>query len=381
MSLELPWRREEVPSTPFYLYDLEVLRRTLSACADAAKPYNYHIHYAVKANANDQVLKVISDAGFGADCVSGQEVEKAIEAGFSPAKIAFAGVGKSDEEIKTGLQHNIFTFNVESIPELEVINEIAERSGKIAQVAIRVNPDVKANTHKYITTGLEENKFGINPWEFPRLVELIPVLKHVKVVGLHVHIGSQIMDLSAFKHMCLRVNEIQGWFIDHRIRFEHINLGGGLGVNYENPSEIPDFVSFFSTIHEFLEPRPNQEIHFELGRALVAHMGDLITRVLYVKEGLKKKFAIVDAGMTELIRPALYQAYHRIDALHANSDTEKYDVVGPICESSDIFGKEVELPKLKRGDLVAIRSAGAYGEVMASRYNLRPFAKAYLNHE
>ncbi len=381
MAVKLPWSNQEVPATPFYLYNLGVLRNTLSACLSAAKPFGYHVHYAVKANANEEVLRIISDAGFGADCVSGQEVERAIETGFSSNKIAFAGVGKSDHEIQIGLRHDIFTFNVESLPELEIINTLAKNYGKKAQVAIRVNPDVKANTHKYITTGLEENKFGINPWEFSRLIDLINSLDYIKVVGLHVHIGSQITDLSAFKHMCLRVNEIQSWFIEHRVRFEHINLGGGLGVNYGNPSEIPDFEAFFSTINEFLEPRPNQEIHFELGRALVAHMGDLVTRVLYVKEGLKKKFAIVDGGMTELIRPALYQAYHRIDALNNQVETDKYDVVGPICESSDIFGKEVELPKLKRGDLIAIRSAGAYGEVMASKYNLRPFAPVYLNHE
>ena len=334
----------------------------------------FHVHYAVKANANRPILELMSQQGLGADCVSGQEVKRAIECGFSPAKIAFAGVGKTDDEINFGLTHDLFSFNVESIEELKVIQGLAEAMNKTASVALRINPDVNANTHHYITTGLEENKFGINVWQLEEVLKCIQSSSNVRLTGLHFHIGSQITDLSAFKHLCLRVNEIQRWFIDRKIIVEHINVGGGLGIDYQFPDEklIPDFANYFRIFKSFLEVRPRQEVHFELGRALVATCGDLISKVVYVKKGVKTHFAILDAGMTELIRPALYQAYHKIENLTAPSgDPSRYDVVGPICESSDCFGKAVELPETKRGDLIAIRAAGAYGEVMASRYNLR----------
>lgn len=365
--------------TPFYYYDLEVLRQTLNSAQLEAKKYQYHVHYALKANANDEILNLIKETGFGADCVSGNEVLRANDIGFSKESIAFAGVGKTDREINIGLDHDIFCFNCESIQEIEVIDQLAAKKNKIAPIALRINPNVNANTHKYITTGLEENKFGINSWELDFIIERLKELKHTKLIGIHFHIGSQINDLMPFKNLCNRVNEINKWFYDRNIELPHLNVGGGLGVNYITPEEnlIPDFASFFGVFNQFLEVRKGQQVHFELGRSLVANCGSLISKVLYVKKGIKTNFAIIDAGMTELIRPALYQAVHKIENL-SNKDTytEYYDVVGPICESSDCFGKKIELPITRRGDYIKIHTAGAYGEVMASNYNLREFPKA-----
>lgn len=360
--------------TPFYYYDLNLLNETLSLCRRASDQYGFHVHYALKANFNEEVLKAVRKMGFGADCVSGNEVKKAIEIGFEPEKVVFAGVGKSDKEIIEALNHDIFCFNVESVQELGIINDLAARLGKIARIAIRINPNVDAHTHKYITTGLEENKSGINQWELNSCVEELKKCSHLKLLGIHFHVGSQITNLEVFRSLCIRVNELSAWFEDHGFDLQILNVGGGLGVDYQNPDEhsITDFEAYFSIFDKFLERRPGQEVHFELGRALVAQCGSLISRILYVKNGLKKNFLILDAGMTELMRPALYQAYHKIENISSVSDqTVKYDVVGPICESTDCFGKEIELPDSKRGDLIAIRTAGAYGEVMASGYNLR----------
>jgi diaminopimelate decarboxylase len=365
--------------TPFYLYDLKLLHNTLDACITESNKYGYHVHYALKANTNNEILQIIKEKGFGADCVSGNEVKKAIEIGFSPNDIAFAGVGKSDEEINIALDHNIFSFNCESLPELEVINEIAKGRGQVADVALRINPNVNAKTHHYITTGLEENKFGINMWEMDDLLERLPSLTHLNLIGIHFHIGSQITDLSVFRGLCIRVNEIQDYFVKKHVQLKHINVGGGLGVDYENPdtNAISDFATFFKIFNDHLKLLPGQQVHFELGRCLVAQSGSLITKVLYVKNGVKTNFAIVDAGMTELIRPALYQSYHHIENISNPSEAnEKYDVVGPICESSDCFGKAVKMPHTQRGNIIAIRTTGAYGEVMASAYNLRDKVKA-----
>lgn len=365
-------------ATPFYVYDLNLLRQTLQAAKQEAEKYNFQVHYALKANANTPVLDAVRQHGFGADCVSGNEVKAAIENGFSPKHVVFAGVGKSDAEINYALEQEIFCFNCESKHELEVINELAERKGTVARVALRINPNVNANTHKYITTGLEENKFGINSWELESVLELLQQLKHVELIGIHFHIGSQITDLTAFKNLCTRVNEFQEWFLARNIQLEHVNVGGGLGVDYYQPDEnpVPDFEAYFGLFNQFLELRPGQQVHFELGRALVAQCGTLVSRVLYIKNGVSTNFAILDAGMTELIRPALYQSYHKIENLTSQRPEVRYDVVGPICESSDCFGKAVMLPETNRGDLIAIRTAGAYGEVMSSAYNLRDRAQA-----
>ncbi|MFB2120031.1 diaminopimelate decarboxylase [Parapedobacter sp. 2B3] len=364
--------------TPFYYYDMDLLERTLAAARKSADTLGFHVHYALKANFNDRVLGSIRDTGFGADCVSGNEVRRAIEAGFDPDKIVFAGVGKSDKEITYALSEDIFAFNVESIQELEVIDALAGALEKRARVALRINPNVDAHTHQYITTGLDENKFGIAHWELAEAMETLRGCPHIELVGIHFHVGSQITDLNVFKSLCVKANELNNWFDERGIRLKVLNVGGGLGVDYYEPDKqsIPDFHAYFSVFDEFLERKPGQEVHFELGRALVSQCGSLVSRVLYVKNGIKKNFLIIDAGMTELMRPALYQAYHRIENLTADTgtygdDTKHYDVVGPICESSDCFGKEVLLPLTRRGDLIAIRTAGAYGEVMASRYNLR----------
>ncbi len=369
--------------TPFYYYDLDVLRATLDEVNLQSKKSDFHVHYAMKANVNESVLAVIKDAGLGADCVSGGEVEAAIKAGIAPSKVVFAGVGKADWEINLGLDNDIFCFNVESIPELEVINELAAAKSKVAKVALRINPNVSANTHHYITTGLSENKFGINMSELDKVVDLFPTLANVQLIGIHFHIGSQITDMTSFQGLCVRVNELQDYFVARNISLQHINVGGGLGINYEHPNHfpIPDFEAYFKIFRDHLTLKAGQTLHFELGRAVVAQCGSLISKVLYVKEGTSKKFAILDAGFTDLIRPALYQAYHLIENLSSDAAMEPYDIVGPICESSDTFAKEFSLNQTKRGDIIAIRSAGAYGEIMASQYNLRKLPKGYTSDQ
>ena len=365
--------------TPFYYYDLDLLRRTIDEVQACSLPHGYHVHYAFKANTNEEILNVIREAGLGADCVSGGEVKRAVDYGFHPSKIVFAGVGKTDKEIRYALSQDIFCFNCESVQELTVINELASEMKKKAKVAIRINPNVNANTHKYITTGLEENKFGISTSLLPEVLDVIEQSSHLELTGLHFHIGSQITDLNSFKSLCVRINEIQKWFSGRGIVLSHVNAGGGLGIDYHHPdeNEIADFTGYFGLFKKFLELQPRQELHFELGRSVVAQCGSLISRVVFEKKGLNTDFLIIDAGMTELIRPALYQSFHYIQNLTAVPGTEaEYDVAGPICESSDTFGKKVKLPLSRRGDLIAIRSAGAYGEVMSSQYNLRVLNKS-----
>ncbi len=370
--------------TPFYYYDTELLRKTLRTINDEAhKHEGFVVHYAVKANANPKILRIIREAGLGADCVSGGEIEASIKAGFPKEKIVYAGVGKSDWEINLGLDNDIFCFNVESIPELEVINELAAAKGKVARVAFRLNPNVGAHTHANITTGLAENKFGIAMQDMLTVITEAERLPNVRCVGLHFHIGSQILDMGDFEALCNRVNELQDELERHRIRVEHINVGGGLGIDYGHPNRvpIPDFKAYFDTYARKLKLRNGQTLHFELGRAVVAQCGSLITRTLYIKEGAHKKFAIVDAGFTDLIRPALYQAYHKIENITSEEAPEAYDVVGPICESTDVFAKQIDINRTKRGDLLAIRSAGAYGEIMASQYNCRKLPSGYMSDE
>ena len=379
-----PIERLQKIQTPFYYYDSEVLRKTLKTInEEAGKHEGFVVHYAVKANANPKILRIIREAGFGADCVSGGEIEASIKAGFPASKIVYAGVGKSDWEINIGLENDIFCFNVESIPELVVINELAAKKGKIARVAFRLNPNVGAHTHANITTGLAENKFGIAMRDMLTVIDEASKMANVKFVGLHFHIGSQILDMGDFQALCNRVNELQDELERHRIQVEHINVGGGLGVDYEHPNRlpIPDFKAYFDTYAKKLKLRNGQTLHFELGRAVVAQCGSLITRTLYIKEGATKRFAIVDAGFPDLIRPALYQAYHKIENITSEEPKETYDVVGPICESTDVFAKQIDLNKTRRGDLLAIRSAGAYGEIMASQDNCRKLPKGYLSDE
>ena len=384
MKGKFPAEKFERIQTPFYYYDAELLRQTLQAInKETSKHEGFCVHYAVKANANPKILRIIREAGLGADCVSGGEIEAALHAGFPASKIVYAGVGKSDWEINLGLDSDIFCFNVESTAELEVINELAGKKGKQARIALRINPNVGAHTHANITTGLAENKFGIAMRDMGHVIELAEKMEHVKMVGLHFHIGSQILDMGDFEALCNRINDLQQELERHHVTIENINVGGGLGIDYQHPNRvpIPDFKAYFDTYAKKLKLRQGQTLHFELGRAVVGQCGSLITRTLYIKEGAVKNFAIVDAGMTDLIRPALYQAFHKIENISSEDPMEPYDVVGPICESSDVFGKQVDLNQTHRGDLIAIRSAGAYGEIMASQYNCRRLPVGYTSEE
>lgn len=361
--------------TPCYQYDLGILESTLKSInKSVAGNSDWHVHYAIKANANPLILKLINQYGLGIDCVSGGEIQVALDNGFKASSIVFAGVGKADWEIDLALKNDIACFNVESEAELDVIAERCAALGKTARIAFRVNPDVDAHTHANITTGKAENKFGI---EIPML---LPIIRKAlanpcfKFMGLHFHIGSQILDMEPYHLLCKKVNDLQDKLEAEGIKLDSINVGGGLGIDYVNPEQnpIPDFEQYFNIFRNELKLRSGQQLHFELGRAVVAQCGRLVTKVLYVKQGTIKKFAIVDAGFTELIRPALYGAHHKIVNLTSKGEMQKYDVVGPICESSDVFGKDEMLAETHRGDLIALLSAGAYGEVMSSQYNCRP---------
>lgn len=376
-----PIEKFKALQTPFYYYNVELLNETLNTVKKEADKYNYHVHYAIKANANPRILSIIAANGFGADCVSGGEIQAALNAGFPADKVVFAGVGKADWEINLGLDNNIFCFNVESAAELEIIDELAADKGKVAAIALRINPEVDAHTHAKITTGMKENKFGINLSQLGMVLDRVAALKSVKLIGIHCHIGSQITDMAAFRGLVIRMNEIQDELEARGLKVENLNFGGGLGIDYYHPNHlpIPAFDNYFAVFNQLLQRREGQQVHFEPGRSIVAQCGSLISRVLYVKEGETKNFCILDAGFTELIRPAMYDAYHRIENISSNDATEKYDVVGPICESSDVFGKDVELNKAHRGDFIALRSAGAYGEVMASHYNCRQLPEAYYS--
>lgn len=363
--------------TPFYYYDLELLRQTVEEIKRSAPEPNWHVHYAVKACATEPVLKTIIDAGLGTDCVSGGEVRASLEAGAKPEQILFAGVAKADWEIRLALEKEIAALNVESVEELENIERIAGEMNKVAHVCLRINPNVDAHTHKKITTGLNINKFGIQIKDLMPTIEKCMAMPHIAFEGLHFHIGSQITDFAPFRNLCMQVNKLVEQIEAAGIKVKNIDVGGGLGVSYDHPNHfcIPDFEGYFRTFRKFLKLREDQELHFELGRAVVAQCGSLITRVLYVKHTEQKEFVMVDAGMTDLIRPALYDAYHKVENITAKREGRKermrYDVVGPICESSDVFVENFEMPLTHRGDILALRSAGAYGEIMASQYNLR----------
>ena len=377
-----PLERFKTLKTPFYYYDMRLLRRTLAEVNRQIKGLPYVVHYAVKANGNPRLLREIAQQGFGVDLVSGGEIKASLEAGFPADKMVYSGVGKTDWEIEAGIEAGIFSFNVESVPELQVINELALKQGKVANVCIRVNPDIDAHSHRYITTGTAEDKFGINIEMLPRAIQVAQSLPGIKLRGLHFHVGSQITSTKPFAMLCESVNSLLDYYDRHDVHFEMINVGGGLGIDYDEPdiNPVPDFHHFFDTFKRQLKLRKGQQLHFELGRSLVAQCGTLVSRVVFVKENRNKKFVILDAGMTDLIRPALYQAHHRITNLtSADTASDVYDVVGPICESSDVFGHDEHLPVSRRGDIFAIRSAGAYGESMASNYNMRPLPKSVFS--
>lgn len=371
--------------TPFYYYDTALLKDTINKVLEHLRHHpSWHMHYAVKANANPTLLHLISAAGFGADCVSGGEVVRAAACGFNPQDIVFAGVGKSDWEIDTALDLGIGCFNVESEAELLVLEERASTKGVIAPIALRVNPDIGAHTHANITTGLAENKFGINLEQLFDVIDHALALPHIDFLGLHFHIGSQITDMSDYVALCNRINALTDECSRRGITIQSINVGGGLGVDYQHPEECPmaNFDEYFDVFHHHLSLLPTQQLHFELGRAIVAPCGSLICRVLYIKEGTSKRFIITDGSMTELIRPALYHAYHCPQNLSADDQRPilTADLVGPVCESSDVFVKNVSLPA-QRGDFIAIRTAGAYGEAMASGYNCHPLPEAIFSND
>lgn len=360
--------------TPFYYYDMELLHTTLKKLTEESGKYGFHVHYALKANFDPRLLQEIRQYGLGVDCVSGNEVRCAIEAGFPAEKIVFAGVGKSDDEIIYALEQNIFSFNCESREELEVINSLAAQRNKTARIALRINPDVDPHTHQHISTGKADNKFGISYTEIDEVLAQLQTLNNINITGIHFHIGSQISQMKVFEYLCKRVNTIAEWFEEKGLNLSHINVGGGLSINYENPDANPvsNFKEYFEIFAQNLHLRPGQTLHFELGRSVVGQCGTLISRVLYNKTtGSGKRFIIIDASMTELIRPALYQAHHAIVNLSSDQGAITYNVAGGVCESTDVFAKDIVLPETKRGDIIAIKSAGAYGSSMASRYNLR----------
>lgn len=364
--------------TPYYIYDTALFRHTIDvALKEASKIPGSQIRFAIKSNNNPTLIRIAAEAGLGADCVSGAEVARAIECGVPADKIVFAGVGKTDKEITLAVKNGIECFNIESVAELEVVNEIALNLGMTANVAFRINPNVDAHTHANITTGLNENKFGISMDDMVDVVKRAIALPAINYKGLHFHIGSQVLEFSCFKVLSERINQLQDQLEAAGItETEIINVGGGLGIDYQDPDQnpVPDFAGYFAAYSDSLKLRPHQTVRFELGRSLCGQCGCLISKCVYVKEGKTKKFAILDSGMTDLIRPALYDAHHKIVNLTGDAEGRAkavYDVVGPICESSDVFDKDIELSEVKRGDLIAIKSAGAYGRVMASEYNLR----------
>ncbi len=367
--------------TPYYLYDMDLLRLTLSEALAARPSDNYKIHYAVKANSNPAILQTVAAFGLGADCVSGGEVRLALQNGFKAEDIVYAGVAKTDDEIRLALDENIGCLNVESIEELEVIAGIAAETGRRARVALRVNPDIDAHTHHYITTGLAEDKFGIDRRMIDRAIRYCVATPSLELIGMHFHIGSQILTHEPFRILCERINKFVEHYAAEGIHFRTIDVGGGLGIDYDDPDAHPiaDFAGYFETLSTYLRPEPGQKVICEPGRSIVAQCGSLIAKVIYVKKGVDKKFVIIDAGMNDLIRPALYQAHHHIENLTSTSpETDVYDVVGPVCESSDTFATDLRLPVTRRGDYIAIRSAGAYGESMASTYNSRPLPATLL---
>lgn len=370
--------------TPFYLYDMKLLRKTVQAALRAAGRYGYLLHYAVKANSERRIMETVASLGMGADCVSGNEVRRAVESGIPASRIVYAGVGKRDSEILYALEQGIFSFNCESENELEVINSLAERMGVKANVALRLNPDLDPCTHKYITTGLAGNKFGISPTEVEGIVKRIGDFRNITVTGLHFHIGSQITDMKVFERLCAAVNAHYRWFTAHGFGITDINAGGGLGVDYTEPDSnpVPDFESYFAVFARNLCLPSSVRVHFEPGRSVVAQCGELVSKVLYTKTGGNgTNIAIIDASMTELLRPALYNSDHAIESLEREEPRNLYTIGGTACESSDIFARDRQLPRLHRGDLLSIKTAGAYGAAMASRYNLHDLPPSVFSDE
>ncbi len=367
-------------STPFYYYDLDILEKNLLNLKNTLKPFN-KVHFSVKSNTNPRILSVIKNFNLGIDAVSANEIKHCINLGFNPKDIVFAGVGKSDEEIEYGIINNISYFNVESLQEIEVIDSISKKFSKKTTVSIRINPNIKSETHKKIQTGSSDDKFGIDLNDISHIPKLRK-LENINITGLHFHIGSQIINLKPFHDLCKISNEILNYLRENDIKIKNINVGGGLGIDYEYPENnlLSNFKEFINLFNNEIRLDKNQSIHFELGRSIVGQCGFLISKILYSKKSYDKNFLILDSGMNNLIRPALYNSKHKISNLTSkNSDHLNYDVAGPICESSDTFAKDYRLVKSIRGDLIAIHSCGAYAESMSSNYNLRDNINSYYS--
>lgn len=386
-------RALQLRHTPFYFYDLDLLAANLDALCSCSRRYGIKIHYAIKANSEERIARMVSGRGLGVDCVSGNEILYSLRCGFPASGVIFSGVGKSDEEIRIAMDAGIGAFNCESVEEMAVIAAMARSRGVRVPVTVRINPDIDAHTHRYITTGLEENKFGISSPQFERVADLLKSTPELDFKGLHFHVGSQIMLVEeVFSLLNERAVGIVNFFEDRGLEVSNVDFGGGLGVEYDNPELhlMPDYEAWLGTIAKF-PLREGRTLHAEPGRPVVAQCGSLISRVLYAKVGYRRTFLILDAGMNDLARPALYGAYHKIVNLSARlrgfpADTEEhglqdYDVVGPVCESADVWGQGRRLPPSRRGDLVAILSAGAYGQTMSSRYNMRDLPGAVFSDE
>ena len=371
--------------TPFWYYDMELFRRTVDEAARAAEKWGIVVHYSIKANSEPRLLAYIRRRGFGVDCVSGNELAFALEQGFDPSKIVFAGVGKTDEELLIGLRAGIASFNCESVEEVERLNELAGEYGLKANISLRVNPDVDAHTHKFITTGLETDKFGIPRRDVDKVIAMLKGNDRLNFKGLHFHIGSQILDVEGvFTSECQSANDIVKHFESEGLRVRNIDLGGGLGIDYEEPDlhPVPDFDGWFRVLRSRTQCSGDQQLHVEPGRSLVGQCGSLVSRVIFVKRGESRTFVIADTGLNDLLRPALYGAYHKVENLTSTSaQMASYEIVGPICESSDVIGEDRLLPLTQRGDILAIRSAGAYGSAMSSHYNMRTPARTVFSDD
>ena len=368
--------------TPFYYYDLDLLRNTLKTLSKELDTKSFKVHYAIKANANNIILEIIKNHGLGIDAVSGNEIKKSLEIGYSNKDIVFAGVGKTDVDINYAINNEIACFNCESLEELEVINTLSLKLNKTSNVSLRLNPNIVSDTHKKITTGTEKNKFGIDINDLHNVLIKMNDLSNLKLSGIHFHLGSQIGNINVFKKLSQIANKTNKRIYEYGILLNHINVGGGLSIDYLNPQKNPlsNFKDYFNIYKENIKLMKNQKLYFELGRSLVGQSGFLISKVLFTKKSYNRNYIILDAGMSELMRPSLYNSYHKIlNITSREMINKKYDVVGPLCESSDVFIKNLKLPTSKRGDLFCIYSSGAYGETMSSNYNLRNNIKSYFS--
>jgi len=363
--------------TPVFVYSKKAIIDKIKEYKEAFKNYPTLICYACKANSNLSILKIFKDEGFGLDTVSGGEIFKGKLAGFSPKKIVYAGVGKTDEELEFAINEEILSFNVESREELEVIDYLAGKLGKKANISIRVNPDVDPKTHPYISTGLRKSKFGIDLDEALEVYKKAVKLKNLNIVGIHCHIGSQIINISPYKEAIEKVVDLVFKLKSEGIELQYIDIGGGIGIKYRPTDKPPKAKDFADMIIPIIEPTKLKLI-IEPGRSLIGEAGALISQVIFTKDKKDKHFIIVDSGMNDLSRPSIYNAYHHIYALHKKEKKIKADIVGPICETGDFFALDIEIDNLKRGDYLAVMSAGAYGSSMSSNYNDRPRAAEVL---